>query len=133
MRVLKDMLPVVVSLGLMLAVTAILWHISLTAGSRSLVYIYLFPVVLIAALFSGRLALLCATVAIVCADLFLQQPLYSLANDNPREYGDLIYFALLSVTAIKFIRVLARPSPKRPLPGQPLLRQTTAGKRQAAN
>jgi K+-sensing histidine kinase KdpD len=112
MRVLKDMLPVVVSLGLMLAVTAILWHINLTAGSRSLVYIYLFPVVLIAALFSGRLALLCATVAIVCADLFLQKPLYSLANDNPREYGDLIYFALLSVTAIKFIRVLVRPTVK---------------------
>jgi K+-sensing histidine kinase KdpD len=134
MRVLKDMLVVVVSLGLMLAVTAILWHVNLTTtGSRSLVYIYLFPVVLIAALFNGRLALLCATVAIVCADLFLRKPLYSLANDNPREYGDLIYFALLSVTAIKFIRVLARPSPKSPLPGQPLLRQTAAGKRQAAN
>jgi Domain of unknown function (DUF4118) len=73
------------------------------------IYIYLFPVALIAALYNGRLAVLCAAVAIVCADLFLQEPLYSLANDNPLEYGDLIYFALLAVTAIKFIRVLARP------------------------
>jgi K+-sensing histidine kinase KdpD len=113
MRVLKDMLTVVVSLGLMLAVTAILWHINLTAGSRSLVYIYLLPVALIAAVYNGRLAVLCAAVAIICADLFLQRPLYSLANDNPREYGDLIYFALLSVTAIKFIRVLLRPTAKR--------------------
>jgi K+-sensing histidine kinase KdpD len=115
MRVFKGVLPVVVTLGLVSAVTAILWHINLTtAGSRGLVYIYLFPVVLIAALYNGRLALLCAAVAIVCADLFLQEPLYSLANDNPREYGDLIYFALLAVTAIKFIGVLARPNTFRP-------------------
>jgi hypothetical protein len=66
-------------------------------------------VVLIAALYNGRLALLCAAVAIVCADLFLQKPLYSLVNDNPLDYGDLVYFALLAVTAIKFVRVLARP------------------------
>lgn len=132
MRVFKGVLPIVVSLGLMLAVTVVLWHINLiTAGSRSLVYIYLFPVVLIAAVYNGRVAVLCAAVAIVCADLFLQEPLYSLANDNPREYGDLIYFALLAATAIKFIRVLARPSPKSALPGDPLLRRTA--KRQAAN
>jgi K+-sensing histidine kinase KdpD len=107
MRIFKGVLPGVVSLGLILAITAILWHInSSAAGSRNLVYIYLFPVVLIAALYDGRLATLCAAVAIVCADLFLQKPLYSLANDNPLEYGDLIFFALLAVTAIKFIRVL---------------------------
>ena len=113
MRVLKGVYPFAVSLGVMAAVTAILWHINLTtAGSRSLVYVYLFPVALIAAVFNGRLAVLSAAVAIVCADLFLQQPLYSLANDNPLEYGDLVYFALLAATAIKFIRVLVRPSTK---------------------
>jgi len=112
-RVLKGVYPFAVSLGVMAAVTAILWHINLTtAGSRSLVYVYLFPVALIAAVFNGRLAVLSAAVAIVCADLFLQQPLYSLANDNPLEYGDLVYFALLAATAIKFIRVLVRPSTK---------------------
>jgi K+-sensing histidine kinase KdpD len=114
MRVFKSVLPVIVSLGLILAITAVLWHINLsTASSRSLVYLYLFPVALIAALYNGRLALLCAAVAIICADLFIQKPLYSLANDNPREYGDLIYFALLAVTSIKFIRVLARPTATR--------------------
>jgi K+-sensing histidine kinase KdpD len=119
MRVFNGVLPFVVSLGLVLAVTAILWHINLTtAGSRGLVYIYLFPVVLIAALYNGRLAVVCAAVAIVCADLFLQEPLYSLANDIPREYGDLVYFALLAVTAIKSIRVLARPNPHRPRPSR---------------
>jgi hypothetical protein len=49
-------------------------------------------------------ASLCTAIALVSADYFLQEPLYSFANDNPLEYGDLICFALLAVTAIKFIR-----------------------------
>jgi K+-sensing histidine kinase KdpD len=106
----SGVVSIAVSTGLILAVTAILWRLTLTTeSSHALVYIYLFPVALIAALYNGRLALLSAALALVCADYFLQEPLYSLANDNPREYGDLFVFALLAVTAIKFIRVLARP------------------------
>jgi K+-sensing histidine kinase KdpD len=97
----------------MTAVTAVLWRLNLiTDGTDRLVYLYLFPVGLIAALYNGRLAVLCAAVAIVCADLFLQKPLFSLANENPLEYGDLIFFALLAVTTIKFVRVLTRPRTK---------------------
>ena len=113
MRALKGAFSVVVSIGLMLAVTAILWQLKLaTGGSHRLVYIYLFPVILIAAVYTGRLAVLSAAIAIFCADFFLQDPLYSFANDNPLEYGDLIVFAVLAVTAIKFVRVLVRPRPK---------------------
>jgi K+-sensing histidine kinase KdpD len=110
MRVLKGLMPIAASLGLMSVVTALLWQINQTAaGSHALVYTYLFPVALIAALYNGRVAVLSAAMALVCADYFLQEPLYSFANDNPREYGDLVCFALLSVTAIKFIRELVRP------------------------
>jgi len=110
MRVLKGLTPVAASFGLMSAVTALLWQVNQTAaGSHALVYIYLFPVTLIAALYNGRVAVLSVAMALVCADYFLQEPLYSLANDNPREYGDLVCFALLAVTAIKVIRELARP------------------------
>jgi hypothetical protein len=35
------------------------------------------------------IAVLSAAIALACADYFLQDPLYSLVNDNPREYGDL--------------------------------------------
>jgi K+-sensing histidine kinase KdpD len=109
MRVLKGLMPVAASLGLMSVVTALLWQVNQTAaGSHALVYIYLFPVALIAGLYNGRVAVLSAAVALVCADYFLQEPLYSFANDNPQEYGDLVWFALLSVTAIKFIRELVR-------------------------
>jgi len=110
MRVLKSLLPVAASLGLMSAVTAILWHInSNSAGAHSLIYIYLFPVALIAGLYSGGLALLCTAIAVACANYFLQEPIYHFVNDNPVEYGDLICFAVLAVTAIKVIRELARP------------------------
>jgi K+-sensing histidine kinase KdpD len=110
MRALKDALPIAVSVGLILAVTAMLWRLNSTAaGSYHLVYIYLFPVALIAALYNGRLALLCTAIALICADYFLQKPLYILGNDNPLEYGDLFVFALLAVTAIKFVRIVMRP------------------------
>ncbi len=110
MRALKGVLPFAVSVGLVLATTAVLWRINSTAaGSYHLVYIYLFPVALIAALYNGRLALLSAAIALICADYFLQKPLYVFGNNNPLEYGDLFVFALLAVTAIKFIRVLVRP------------------------
>jgi K+-sensing histidine kinase KdpD len=115
---LKGVPSIVVSIGLILAVTALLWEIkSTTSGSYGLVYVYLFPVSLIAALYNGPLAVLSAAVALLCADFFLQPPLYSFVNDNPLEYGDLVAFALLAVTAIKFIRELVRPRPKAPKAG----------------
>ena len=125
MRALKGLVPIAVSLGLILAVTAILWRLTLTTeSSQALVYINLFPVALIAALYNGRLALLSAAIALVCADYFLQEPLYSLANDDPREYGDLFVFALLAVPAIKFVRVLVRP---RALLGTDHVRRSSSG------
>jgi K+-sensing histidine kinase KdpD len=125
MRASKGLVSIAVSIGLILAVTAILWRLTLTTeSSRALVYIYLFPVALIAALYNGRLALLSAAIALVCADYFLQEPLYSLANDDPREYGDLFVFALLAVTAIKFVRVLVRP---RALLGTNHVRRSSSG------
>jgi K+-sensing histidine kinase KdpD len=110
MRTLKGVLPAVMSVALVLAVTAVLWRVNSTAaGSYNLIYIYLFPVALIAALYNGRLALISTVIALICADYFLQKPLYVLGSDNPLEYGDLFVFALLAVTAIKFVRVVVRP------------------------
>jgi K+-sensing histidine kinase KdpD len=110
MRVVKGLTPIAASFGLILVVTALLWQLNQTAaGSRALIYIYLFPVALIAALYNGRVAVLATATALLCADYFLQEPIYSLANDNPREWGDMVCFAILAVTAIKVIRELIRP------------------------
>jgi K+-sensing histidine kinase KdpD len=110
MRVVKGVTPIVASLALMAAVTVLLWQIHLSAGgSHALIYIYLFPVALIAALSNGRTAVLATAVALVCADYFFQEPIYSLANNDPREWGDMVCFAVLAVTAVKVIRELVRP------------------------
>jgi hypothetical protein len=54
-------------------------------------------------LFSDALAALCAVIAAVCADYFLQDPLFSLYNDDGLEYGDLFCFIVLALLAIKCI------------------------------
>jgi K+-sensing histidine kinase KdpD len=110
MGILQRISPVLVSLSLVFALTAILWQIKLsTDSSGDLTYFLLFPVILSAALYNGRIALLCAAVAMICADYFLQDPIYSLANDNLLEYGDLIVFALVATAGIKATRELLRP------------------------
>src|SRR5262249_59871001 len=65
MRVVKGLTPIAASLCLILAVTALLWQINQTTdGSRALIYIYLFPVALIAA-YNGRTAVLATAMALV--------------------------------------------------------------------
>ena len=105
----RSVMPIVASLCLMATATALLWQLKITTNERHLVYLYLLPVVLIAVLYTGRLALLCAAIALVCADYFLQDPLYSLSIDGPLQYGDLICFAILAAMASKCIRELMRP------------------------
>jgi len=101
---LKKALPVAVSLALVTAITAILWYINVAAGgSQQLVYFYLFPVIWVRILFSDALAALCAVIAAVCADYFLQDPLFSLYNDDGLEYGDLFCFIVLALLVIKCI------------------------------
>jgi K+-sensing histidine kinase KdpD len=74
----------------MLAPLSSEWRIQLSASSRALAsfrsrvlkpsyfYIYLFPVALVATLYNGRPALLATAIALICADYFLQKPLYVL-------------------------------------------------------
>jgi len=50
------------------AVTLILGRLNPTTNPQHLVYFYLLPVVLIAVLYTGQLALLCAAIAMVLAD-----------------------------------------------------------------
>ena len=107
--------PVVVSLAIVAAVTAVLWRIKVTVGgSHQFVYFYLFPVILIRVLFSDALAALCAVIASLLANYFLQDPIYSLYNADPLDYGDLVGFLLLSLLAIKcvFSEPLMQPRKK---------------------
>ena len=81
MRAAKGVLPAGEAIGLILAVTAVLWQLNLATGSsHHFIYIYLFPVALIAALYNRHLALFSAALALVCADYFLQAPLCTVSS-----------------------------------------------------
>jgi K+-sensing histidine kinase KdpD len=112
MRVLRGVHPIAASLTLMSAVTVVLWQVKINTTAHHLVYFYLLPIALIAVLYNGRTAVLCAAIALVVADYFLEDPIYSLFDNDLREFGDLVWFALLAVTAIKVIRGLVRPRTK---------------------
>jgi K+-sensing histidine kinase KdpD len=113
MRFLKGAHPIVVSLSVILAATIILWYVKLNAtSSHHLVYFYLLPIVLIAGRYNGRTAVLCTAIALVGADYFLEDPMYSFVDNDFREFGDLVWFVLLALTAIKVVRGLVRPHTK---------------------
>ena len=112
MRVLRGVHPIAASLTLMSAVTVVLWQVKINTTAHHLVYFYLLPIALIAVLYNGRTAVLCAAIALVVADYFLEDPIYSLVDNDLREFGDLVWFALLAVTAIKCVRGLVRPHTK---------------------
>ena len=114
-------MAIAVSLALMAATTAVLFYIHTTqTAPHRLVYFYLLPVILIAVVFSGRLALVCAAMAVLAADYYMQDPIYSFYNSNILEFGDSIWFAILAALSIKTTRMLLprRPGsrPRAPLP-----------------
>ena len=112
MRVSRGAHPIAASLALMSAVTVVLWQVKINTTAHHLVYFYLLPIALIAVLYNGRTAVLCAAIALVVADYFLEDPIYSLVDNDLREFGDLVWFALLAVIAIKFVRGLVPPHTK---------------------
>lgn len=118
---LQRIFAIAVSLALIAATTAVLFYVHTTqTAPHRLVYFYLLPVILIAVVFSGRLALVCAGMAVLAADYYLQDPIYSFYNSNILEFGDSIWFAILAALSIKTTRMLLprRPGsrPRAPLP-----------------
>jgi K+-sensing histidine kinase KdpD len=115
MRLVKTVVPVAVSAALVSAVTAVLWYAKQAAmGVHHPVFFYLLPLALVAMLYGGRLGLLCAVAAAACSTFLLYDPVYSFAIANPREWGDLICFAVLAVMTVKCTRELMRPVTKMP-------------------
>ncbi len=120
---LQRIIAIAVSLALIAATTALLFYIHTTqTAPQRLVYFYLLPVILIAVLFSGRLALVCAGIAVLAADYYLQDPIYSFYNSNILEFGDSIWFAILAALSIKTTRMLLTRRPNgRPRLSRPKL------------
>jgi len=115
MSIKKGPIPVAVTLAVVCAVTAILWHFKLSAlGPDHPVFIYLLPIGLVMIFYGSLPALLAVFLAAVCADYFLYDPLYSLLIDSRVELGDLTCFTFLAVLGVKCTGELFRPGAKIP-------------------
>lgn len=106
---------VAVSLGIVGIATAVLVYLKLvTAGLHHPIFVYLPLIALMALALGSTAALSGAAAAIAAAAYFLYDPAYSFAVANTLEIGDLLWFALLAVIAIKCTRALSRRSGKLP-------------------
>jgi K+-sensing histidine kinase KdpD len=113
MRKKRRAIPIAVSLGIVFTVTAALLYFKLAmTGLHHPIFVYLPLVALLAMAYGSVAALIAASAAIACSAYFLYDPPYSFAVANGLEVGDLLWFALLAVVAIKCARALMRPSSK---------------------
>jgi len=100
---------VAASLGTVGAATAVLVYLKLTtAGLHHPIFIYLPLIAVLALAFGSVAALSGAAVAMAASAYFLYDPVYSFAVANTLEVGDLLWFAVLAVIAVKCTRALTR-------------------------
>jgi K+-sensing histidine kinase KdpD len=110
MWIVKRAVPVIVTLAVISAVTAVLWFVRVSAvGPQHLVFFYLLPTALVATLYGSLLAAVCVVAAAVCAAFFLYDPLYSFSVASPLDLGELGCFVGLAVIGAKCTADLLRP------------------------
>jgi K+-sensing histidine kinase KdpD len=116
MSIVRGAISLAVTLAILAAVTALLWYGKvLGIGPHHPVFVYLFPIALIAVLFGSLPAIVCAVIAAGCAAFFLYEPIYSFHVNKHLEYGDLICFAVLALITVKCTVELMRPAPRLPM------------------
>ncbi|MGA7433633.1 MAG: DUF4118 domain-containing protein [Xanthobacteraceae bacterium] len=111
MWTLKRAESVVVALAVASIATVVLWLIRQTLGSEQhLIFFYLLPMALVAVLYGGPTAMICAAAASLCATYFLYDPIYSFYVASPLDLGELICFTGLALIGAKCTADLLRPA-----------------------
>ena len=95
MRLSKRVAPVSMSLAIIAAVTAALFYFKDDdpRTDQHLVFFYLLPTAFIAILYGSVASMLCSIAATLAAAFFLYDPIFSFYMSNPRDIGELIFFA----------------------------------------
>jgi K+-sensing histidine kinase KdpD len=126
MRLWQRMAPIAVPLLIIFAVTDVLYHFKDALHSRHLVFFYLLPTAFVAMLYGSVLSMICAIDATLVAAFFLYDPTYTLYVADPREVGELIFFAGTALIGAKCMAELMRP-PAKPRDGlEPLTIRSAA-------
>jgi K+-sensing histidine kinase KdpD len=111
MRIVKGVIPFVVTFAIVTAVTAILFYFKQAGlGPHHPIFFYLLPIAMVAILYGSLPATLFAAAATLCGAFFLYDPIYSFEIANRLEVGDLICFTVLALMAVKCAVELSRPT-----------------------
>jgi K+-sensing histidine kinase KdpD len=96
-------------------VTAVLFYFKDDDPStdQHLVFFYLLPTAFIAILYGSVVSMLFAIAATFAAAFFLYDPIFTFFMSNPRDVGELIFFAVTALIGAKCTADLSHP-PEKP-------------------
>ena len=109
MRLWARIAPIVVPLLIVIAVTEVLYFCKHVIHANHLVFFYLLPTAFVAMLYGSVLSMICAIDATFLAAFFLCDPSYSVYVSDPREIGELMFFAVTALIGAKCTAELMRP------------------------
>ena len=113
MRLLKRTGPISVSLAIIFAVTAVLFYFKDgQQGAQHLAFFYLLPTAFVAIVYGSVPSMLCAIAATLAAAFFLYEPIFSFYVSDPREAGELIFFAGTALIGAKCTADVTHPAEK---------------------
>jgi K+-sensing histidine kinase KdpD len=98
--------------GVCLATMAI-WIVKIENLEQDhLIFFYLLPSTCVAFLFGSMAAIAFSILSTLFAAYFLYEPIYSFYVNSPRDFGELLFFVVLSVIGTKCVAELKRPVAK---------------------
>jgi K+-sensing histidine kinase KdpD len=113
MRWSKRAVGIALSLAIIAAVTAVLFYFKDgREGGQHLVFFYLLPTAFVAILCGSVVSMLCAIAATLAAAFFLYDPIFSFYVSDPREVGELIFFAVTASIGAKCTADITSPREK---------------------
>ena len=113
MQSLKHAAPISVSLAIIIAVTGVLFYFKdAQLGPQHLIFFYLLPTAFVAILYGSVVSMLFAITATVVGAFFLTDPIFSFYMSDPREVGELMFFAGTALIGAKCVADLTHPTEK---------------------
>jgi K+-sensing histidine kinase KdpD len=103
-----------VSLAIIAVVTALLFYFKDgRVGGQHLVFFYLLPTAFVAILYGSVTSMLCAIAAVLASAFFLYDPIFSFYVSDPRDAGELFFFAGTALIGAKCTADVTH-SPEKP-------------------
>ena len=101
MRIIRWLVPIVLALSFVLAVTVLLWILKISISPRYLVFYYLFPTAIVAMFYGSVFAMFTAIAGAACAAFFLYEPVFTFFISDRLEVGEFVCFSIVALFGSK--------------------------------